>query len=361
MKPQVIEPRGMGPGFWPTMIVLTAINVAIAIVILFTPLDWILPGEWHAVADRAADIDVLFKFMGVFGIAITVYVAGFVIYAAFAFRRRRSEPYDSVGVHLHDLPKLEFWWTAIPTLLLIVLVVLTIRVWHAVYEPLPQAMTMEVVGHQFDWEARYPGFSGSVFTPPGEMHLPVGKPLSILISSADVLHGFWVPEFRLKADAVPGLVQTLNMTATRPGKFQIACSEYCGVNHSHMVGTVVVESPEAFERWLAGLKGAATAKKTIALTGGDANAGKALFGQKCAVCHAIAPFDQKIVGPGLLHITDDPQHPKLVNGADPTPEGIAGILRDGYTGPIGSMPNRQANGLSDKDIANLVAYLTSLK
>ena len=71
--------------------------------------------------------------------------------------------------------------------------------------------------------------------------------------------------------------------------------------------------------------------------------------------------DQKLVGPGLLHITDDPAHPTLVTGKTPTPEHIAEILQNGFTGPIGTMPNRQANGLSDKDIANAVAYLTSLK
>ncbi len=350
----------MGPGFWPVMIALTVLNVAIAIVILYTPLDWILPGEWKPVADRAADIDMLFKFMGVFGLAIMVYVAGFVIYAAVAFRRRRGEPPDSVGVHIQDHPVLEFWWTVIPTLLLIVLVFLSIQVWHRVYAgTVAPALTTEVVGHQFNWEIRYPGFSGSVFTPPDAMHLPVGKPVRILISSADVLHGFWVPEYRIKADAVPGLVQTLNMTATRPGKFDIACSEYCGVNHSKMVGKVVAEPPEAFERWLASVKSKKAPEIIVGV--GDAAAGKKTFAQKCSVCHAVGPFEQKIVGPGLLHVTDDPKHPKLVNGKAPSAENLAEILQKGFTGDMGTMPNQQANGLSAQDVANLVAYLESLK
>jgi cytochrome c oxidase subunit 2 len=183
----------------------------------------------------------------------------------------------------------------------------------------------------------------------------------ILVTSADVIHQFWVPEFRLKAAAVPGLVQNLNLTPIRTGTFDIACSEYCGVNHSKMQGKVVVESPEAFERWLAGERAHATTAASVSLGGGDAAAGKTLFAQKCAVCHAVAPFEQKIVGPGLLHLTDDPKHPKLVDGKPPTAANIAEILQNGYTGDIGAMPNRQANGLSDKDIANLVAYLASLK
>ena len=195
------------------------------------------------------------------------------------------------------------------------------------------------------------------------MHLPYGKPVKILVSSGDVIHQFWVPEFRLKVSAVPGMVTQLNLTPTRAGTFDISCSEYCGANHSIMQAKLVVESPDAFNKWLAAAKvEAAQTSGTISLAGGDPNAGKATFAQKCAACHNVAGgFDTKIVGPGLLHITDDPAHPKLVDDKAPTPEDIAEILVKGYTGPIGAMPNRQANGLSDSDIANLVAYLVSLK
>jgi len=89
--------------------------------------------------------------------------------------------------------------------------------------------------------------------------------------------------------------------------------------------------------------------------------GAPIFAQKCAACHnnPPTPFDQKLVGPGLAKITDDPAHPNLVNDKPPTPANIAEILQNGFTGPIGTMPNRQANALSDKDIADLVAYLVS--
>ena len=82
---------------------------------------------------------------------------------------------------------------------------------------------------------------------------------------------------------------------------------------------------------------------------------------KCAACHAVGPFDQKIVGPGLKGVLHDPKHPKLVNGDDATPANVAAILQKGFTGPMGVMPNQTANALSDKDIANLVAFLDSLK
>ena len=99
----------------------------------------------------------------------------------------------------------------------------------------------------------------------------------------------------------------------------------------------------------------------VNVSSGDPNAGKALFAQKCSACHALGPFNQKIVGPGLKGVLHDPSHPNLVNGQPATPQDVAKILQNGYTGPMGVMPNQTANGISDKDIANLVAFLNSLK
>ncbi|MDE2572699.1 MAG: c-type cytochrome, partial [bacterium] len=98
---------------------------------------------------------------------------------------------------------------------------------------------------------------------------------------------------------------------------------------------------------------------SLNLAAGNAANGQKLFQQKCSVCHNVAPFDQKKVGPGLQNIFNDPQHPKLVDGTAPTPADVAHILQNGYTGDIGVMPNASANGLSGGDIADLVAYLKS--
>ena len=361
--PKVVRFKGLGPGFWPVTIVLALLSIVNAWYFLYGNIDWIMPGASQPVANRASDIDGLFKFMAVFGTAIMIFVAGYVIYFAIAFRARSSDSPDTVGVQIHDSPKLELWWTVLPTLLLIVLTGLSINVWYKIYfgDAAP-ALTMEVVGHQFYFEYRYPGLKTSVFSKTEPMHLPVGVPVRLLITSTDVIHQFWVPEIRLKAAAVPGLVQNLNFTPLRSGTYEIACSEFCGADHSLMRGKLVIEPVAAFNKWLDSKnKAAAAGGGALNLAGGSAKAGQALFTQKCAACHNVAPFDQKLVGPGLLHMTDDPAHPTLVTGKTPTPEHIAEILQNGFTGPIGTMPARQANGLSDKDIANLVAYLTSLK
>lgn len=360
-KPQEVPVTGLGPGFWPVTIALTVVSVVIALYIIYAPLEFFLPSESNEVVDRAGDVDWLLKFMSIFGAAICVYVTGYVVYFAVVFRRRPGEARETIGIQIHDSPKLELWWTIVPTILLIILVWASINVWYKIQFGIGSpALTMEVVGHQFYFEYRYPGLKTSVYSKNEAMHLPLGEPVRVLISSADVIHSFWVPEFRLKLAAVPGLVQNMNFTPTRAGTFDIVCAEFCGIDHSVMQGKVVIESPAAFEKWLAGEKKAA-APAAVALAGGSVDAGKATFMQKCAACHTVGPFEQKIVGPGLLHITDDPKHPALVDGKPPTSGNVAEILENGYTGPIGAMPNRQANGLSDKDIADLVAYLVSLK
>ncbi|MFY9779825.1 MAG: cytochrome c oxidase subunit II [Candidatus Baltobacteraceae bacterium] len=361
-KPQEVPTKGLGPGFWPFAIALTVLNVAVALLIYYAPLDFFLPGESNEVADRAADIDALFKFMSAFGFAIFTYVAGFVIYFAIVFRRRRGEPRETIGVQIHDSPTLELWWTIVPVLIIVALIWMSINVWAKVqFGNGSPALTMEVIGHQFYFEYRYPGLKSSVYSNGEAMHLPLGEPVRVLVTSADVLHSFWVPEIRLKATAVPGLVQNVNFTPTRTGSFQIVCAEFCGVDHSVMQGQLIIESPAAFRKWFAGEQTKAVSAAPVSLAGGDAAAGKAVFTQKCAACHAIAPFEQKIVGPGLAKLTDDPKHPTLVDGKPPTPDDIGEILENGYTGPLGAMPNRQATGISDKDIADLVAYLSSLK
>jgi cytochrome c oxidase subunit 2 len=361
-KPEIIAPKGLGPGFWGVTIAMTIVNVLVALYILFGNLDWVLPAGHVPVGDTTEEVDGIFKFMAVFGSAITVYVTGYVFYFAIVFRRRPGEAASTVGVQIHDAPKLELWWTIIPTLLLVVLVVISIGEWFKMQFPASApALTLETVGHQFNWEYRYPGVQASTYSPE-PLHLPVGKQVRILITSGDVLHSFWLPKFRLKLDAVPGLVQTMNFTPTQIGTYDIVCAEFCGVNHSVMQGTLVVESPEAYERYIeaAKAKSAASAAGPV-LAAGSASAGKTLFSQKCSACHSLGSFEQKLVGPGLGHLLDDPQHPKLVDNSPATSANIGKILVGGYSGPLGVMPNRQANGLSDTDIANLVAYLSSLK
>ena len=363
-QPEIVRVQGLGPGFWPVTALLAVLSIASTLYFLYGDINWLMPGASSPLTDRTSDVDGLFKFMSVFGSIIMIFVAGYVIYFSIAFRARPGESPAMIGVPIHGNTKLELWWTVLPAALLTLLTAVSIGVWYKIYfGTAAPALSSEVVAHQFYFEFRYPGLKTSVTSNNEPMHLPQGVPVRLLITSGDVIHQFWVPEIRLKAAGVPGLVTDLNFTAQHGGTYDIVCSEFCGAGHSLMQGKLVVEPVAAFNTWLNAKKvaEASAAGGALNLAGGDAAAGKAAFAQKCSACHALAAFSQKVVGPGLLHITDDPAHPNLVDGKPPTPANIAEILEKGYTGDIGAMPNRQANGLSDKDIANLVAYLVSLK
>jgi cytochrome c oxidase subunit 2 len=229
-------------------------------------------------------------------------------------------------------------------------------------------IVVQAIGHQFNFTFRYPQINGEISD---EMHLPIGVPVTLNLTSSDVIHSFWVPAMRLKNDTVPGLVTSIRFTPQLVGKYQIICTQFCGVLHSEMNKQVlIVEDKDSFNRWYRAmqLKNAhvsnalpAAGGAAVSLEGGSAPAGQTLFAQKCSACHAIGPFDQKIVGPGLKGVLHDPAHPNLVNGDPATPANVAKILQSGYTGSIGSMPNATTNGLSSQDIANLVAYLATLK
>jgi cytochrome c oxidase subunit 2 len=315
------------------------------------------------------------------GTALFIYVAGYLIYFSIVFRAKATDGPDAVGIQIHDHNVLEFWWTLIPTLFVVLLSILSVKIWYQIQVAQPaNGLVVESLGHQWYFTFRYPQVNGEVT---GEMHLPINQPVVLNTTSSDVIHSFWVPAFRLKADMIPGLINTIRFTPTVIGRYPIICTEFCGTDHGMMNAQVpgengkanpgaeyvVVDSPADFQKWYHAvqLKNANASNAlpstsgTISLAGGDAAAGQALFQQKCSACHAIGPFSQRIVGPGLKGVLDDPTHPKLVDGDAATPADVATILQKGFTGDLGHMPDATQNGLSDKDIANLVAYLASLK
>ena len=355
--------------FWSVTALLGVLALAAVLWWALAPIRAIMPEA----VDKAYQIDTLFRFLAASGTALFVYVCGYLIYFSIAFRKRASDPPDKIGVQIHDSHSLEFSWTLIPTIFVVIMAIFSIRIWYGIEFAPPNTLVVEALGHQWDYSFRYPGVNGEV----AEMHLPVGQPVTLHVSSYDVIHSFWVPDMRLKADMVPGLINTLDFTPTKPGKYSIVCTEFCGTLHGDMrSGTsndkayLYVDPPDRYQTWYrqtqlaqahAGNTIAVASTSGVNLAGGDAGAGKQLFAQKCSACHAIGPFDQKVVGPGLKGVLHDPAHPNLVNGQPATPANVSKILQNGFSGPMGRMPNQTQNAISDKDIANLVAYLNSLK
>ncbi len=369
----------LGRGFWTATAILAVLSLIASWYWITQPLTSVMP---EVGAQPGQDVDILFRFMAVVGSVLMIFVGGYLIYFSFAFRRKATDSPDAIGVQVHDNHKLELWWTIFPTVLVVILSVWSTQVWARIQLGQPEnGLVVESIGHQWYFTFRYPEIHGEV---KGVMHLPVNTPVVLNTTSTDVIHSFWVPAFRLKADMIPGMINTIRFTPTVPGKYPIVCTEFCGTNHGYMNAQVpgpngqanpgaqfvVVDSVPDFKKWYHAQQVAnanesdeipTASTGTINLAGGDAKAGAALFQTKCSACHAMAAFDKRIVGPGLKGVMADSAHPKLVDGDDATPANVAKILQQGYKGDMGQMPNAVQNGISDKDIANLVAYLSSMK
>ncbi|MDQ2680153.1 MAG: cytochrome c oxidase subunit II [Candidatus Eremiobacteraeota bacterium] len=319
-------------------------------------------------AAPSAQVDALTKFLSASSAALFIFVIGYLIYFSLAFRLRKSDLPDAIGIQIHDNTKLELWWTIIPTIFVVIMAIFSVQIWYGIQVQPNNGMVVEALGHQWFYTFRYPQVHGEV---PNEMHLAVGVPITLHVTSYDVIHSFWVPAFRLKADMVPGLINTLRFTPNRVGTYPIICTEFCGTLHGEMdKQTVVVESKAKFDAWYAAIqkknahvsdKIASVSTGSVNLSGGVVAAGATTFSAKCSACHAVGPFSQKIVGPGLKGVLHDPAHPNLVDGKPATEANVAAIIQNGFHGAMGTMPTMQANGLTDKDIANLVAYLDTLK
>ena len=158
----------------------------------------------------------------------------------------------------HGNTALEIIWTVIPAVILLALTIASQRVWAEIRFPSQRpalAQEVEILAEQFAWNIRYPGPDRTFDTEDdvaslNQLHLPVGEPILLKIRSKDVIHSFFVAEFRIKQDAVPGLPTEVWLEVTRPGEFEIRCAELCGLGHYRMRGFVTAESPEAFQAWL---------------------------------------------------------------------------------------------------------------
>ncbi|HEY1429687.1 MAG TPA: cytochrome c oxidase subunit II [Candidatus Tumulicola sp.] len=364
MVDQTAPPVRVGSQFWLVTAVLAVLAVVGFAFWYWFPIEQYLP----AAIVTARQVDTLFRFMAATGTALYIFVAGYIVYFVFAFRARKSDPPDAIGVQIHDNHKLEFWWTVIPAVFVVLLSVVSIKIWYEIMLEPQNGLVVQAIGHQFDFTFRYPQINGEISD---EMHLPINVPVTLNLTSSDVIHSFWVPAMRLKNDTVPGLVTEIRFTPRLEGRYQIICTQFCGVLHSQMNKQVlVIESKDKFDAWYHSMqvKNAhvsnalpSSSGSAINLTQGNIAAGQTTFQQKCSACHAVGPFDQRIVGPGLKGVLHDPAHPKLVDGDPATEASVAKILQTGYTGSIGTMPNATTNGLSDSDIANLTVYLNSLK
>ena len=239
----------LGRGFW-TVTALFAVLSALGIWYWeTTPLDNILPA---VAAQPGADIDSLLRFMAACGTALFIFVAGYIVYFAIAFRARKEDAPDAIGVQIHDNHKLEFWWTIIPTAFVVLLSFLSVRIWYGIQIAQPtNGLVVESIGHQWYYTFRYPQVHGEITD---EMHVPVNQPVVLNVTSADVIHSFWVPAFLFKMDAIPGRTNAFQIVPEHEGTYVGKCAEFCGEGHSSMLFNVKVVSKAEFDAHVAELK-----------------------------------------------------------------------------------------------------------
>ncbi len=298
-----------------------------------------------AASDTAARVDVLFYSMlaltGAVALVITVLIVVFSIrYRAGASVDRSHPPLNRRW--------LELGWTFVPLAIFLGLYAWGAYVYAGFYGAGGDPMTVFVVGKQWMWKVEHSNGRREI----DEVHLPLGQPVRIILSTEDVIHSFFVPAFRIKQDAVPGRYTSIRFTPTRAGEYWLHCAEYCGTDHARMGGRIVVMQPAAFSRWLE----EGDPSESLASRGFE------LFRRKgCSGCHGP---DSSVHAPDLdgiygrvVHLQDGRS---VVADEAYLRDSILLPAKDVVAGYKPIMPSFQGQ-LDEGELAALISYLRSLK
>lgn len=276
-------------------------------------------------------------------------VEGILLFSVLRFRHKEGAP--NPAQH-HGHTTLEIAWTLAPALILVFIAVPTVRtIFEVAGTAPPGALRVEVIGHQWWWEYRYPDLG---IVTANEMHVPVGKPVSIDITSMDVIHAWWTPKLGGKRDAIPNHHNKIAFTADSVGEYMGQCVEYCGASHANMRLRTFVDTDSAFQAWVANQK----TTPALPAKGTPEEAGRADF-QKygCIGCHTVAGYSNGPIGPNLTHVASR----SMIAGD--IMMNTEQHLRDWIANPPGMKPGSIMPNLhvSQPDLTALIAYLQSLK
>ncbi len=296
----------------------------------------------------AAGVDHVFGFLFWVSAFFLAVIVGLTILFVWRYRSRpgRREPEASPD---HD-NRLEIAWTALPLLLVFVIFAASTKVYYAMTDadPGPAALRVHVTGRKWSWWFDHPGGKGA-----NQLHVVAGRPTELVLASTDVIHSLYVPEFRLKQDAVPGRFTRMVFTPTAAGTYPILCAEFCGTGHSVMSAAVVVHPDQAsFDAWAQ--EGAVAGETLLDL-------GKRVFEEKgCSACHSVdgtpgvGPSlkalwgrEEKLVGGGVAKVDENYVRESIL---DPAAKIVAG-----YENMMPPIP------LEDREIQGVIVYLQSLK
>lgn len=276
----------------------------------------------------SARLDGLFWLMTILGGAIYVGVMAFLAVAFF----RRGRPQDSRFILIGGV--------ALPSVVLVVLAIGTVRTTNAITAAPKQPVRIDVTGYQYWWEARY----GDVATA-NEIHIPTDRDVELRLTSVDVIHSFWVPELAGKVDLIPGRQTTLKLHAKKPGEYRGVCAEFCGLQHTKMGLLVIAEPAAAFEDWRQQQAEPATPNT-------------AFENSTCAGCHTVRGTNARGTrGPDLTHFGSRRTLGALA--AANTPANLRDWIANAQDlKPGNAMPPVD---LTDQELDELVAYLENLQ
>lgn len=310
-----------------------------------------IPSALDPQGAAAATIADLWWLMFWLGTAVFVVVTALLLLIVFTHRRRGAMMEPDLRAPDH---RTWIWWggVIIPAIILGVTLFFTLRTHIALaYPPAPAPITIEVIGHRWWWEVRYPE---QEITTANEITIPAGQPVNLRLATADVIHSFWVPELNGKMDMIPGKTNSLWIEAAEPGIYRGLCAEFCGIQHAKMQYLVVAVPPEEFAAWVEHQRQPAPAPATEAIRRGQ----QIFLGSACVYCHAVRGTNASgQIGPDLTHVAS-----RLTLGAGilPNNRGTLGgwTINSQHIKPGNLMPPMNLDG---EELQALLDYLATLQ
>lgn len=272
-----------------------------------------------------------------------------LLYSLVVFRRKPGDTKD--GEHIEGNTSLEITWTVLPLIVVLVFAYMGSYSLGVVRAADPNAMEIKVTGSQWSWKFEYPDYGITT----KELYLPLNKQIILKMQSNDVIHSFWVPEFRVKQDLVPGRVTEYRITPILEGSYQVRCAELCGTSHAYMESPVIVVSKTKFDAWVAARQSEAAAAQT------PEGRGQILVGNNgCAACHSLD--GTKLTGPTWLGLFNSSI--ELSDGS--TLKADEAYLTESIKDPKakivkGYPPVMPVYPLSDAEISDIVAFIKTVK
>jgi cytochrome c oxidase, subunit II len=293
---------------------------------------------------QAAQIDALYWFLVAVSAVMSTLIFACIILFAWKYRRRSNVQ----ATQIEGSTKLELTWSILPFLVMLIMFAWGAQLYFAAQQPPKDALEIFVTGKQWMWKIQYPDGGREI----GELHVPVGQPVKLTMTSEDVIHSFSIPAFRVRHDVFPGHYDSLWFTATKPGRYHLFCTEYCGNQHAGMIGWVNVLDKRAYANWASG----GGAQGTLA------EQGEKLFQQfGCSTCHLL---DQQGRCPMLRGLYNKPV--QLSDGR--TIQANDAYIRESILDPnakitAGFEPNIMPvfkGQVTEENVIQLISYIKSL-